>query len=174
MDETRHPDASSSTPSVLNDPARQVSPRAVALWRWSAALGWLVLFVIIGVVWRLWLDHLWWVLPAAAVWATYAVVQVIVMPRVRYRVHRWEVTPLAVRARTGWLSREQRIAPLSRVQTVDWTQGPLMRLFGLASLTVTTASSAGPVTIEGLDRETAERLAAELTAVTGATPGDAT
>ena len=158
MTETRLPDASSPTVSVLRDPANQVSPRAVALWRWSAALGWLVLFAIIAVVWLLWLDHLWWVLPAAGVWATYAVVQVIVMPRVRYRIHRWESTDTAVYTQTGWLSRERRIAPMSRVQTVDFQQTAVSRLFGLATVTVTTASAAGPLRISDIDKPVADRL----------------
>ena len=68
----------------------------------------------------------------------------VVMPSLRYRIHRWEVTSDAIFTRSGWLSREQRIAPLNRVQTVDSHQGALMRLFGLSSITVTTASAAGP------------------------------
>ena len=67
------------------------------------------------------------------------------MPRVRYRIHRWESTDTAVYTQTGWLSRERRIAPMSRVQTVDFEQGPIDRLLGLASVTVTTASAAGPL-----------------------------
>lgn len=96
------------------------------------------------------------------------------MPSIRFRVHRWEVTPTAIHTRAGWLTRETRIAPLSRVQTVDSRQGALMRLFKLASLTVTTASAAGPITVDGLDQEEARRVVAELTEITGRTEGDAT
>lgn len=161
-------------PPSLGEPEHRVSPRAVAYWRVSAAVGWVVFLGVLVAVWLLWLDHLSWppvVLVGLGVWA---VVHVLVMPPLRYRVHRWEVTPVAVRTRSGWLNREQRIAPLSRAQTIDSTQGAIMRLFGVASITVTTASAAGPVTIEGLDQATAEQLAARLTAVTGATPDDAT
>jgi len=96
------------------------------------------------------------------------------MPQLRYRIHRWEVTPTAIYTRSGWLSIDSRVAPLSRVQTVDSTQGALMRVFKLASLTVTTASAAGPITIDCLDREVARRLVHELTEITGASEGDAT
>ena len=159
---------------LLTDPAHRVSPRAVSYWRISSAFGWLVFLGILVTVWRLWFDHLTWPAVGIGVWGLYAVAHVIAMPVVRYRVHRWEVTPTAVRTRSGWLSREQRIAPLSRIQTVDSSQGALMRVFGLTSVTVTTASAAGPVTIDALDTATAERLAAELTVATAATPGDAT
>jgi membrane protein YdbS with pleckstrin-like domain len=49
-----------------------------------------------------------------------------------------------------------------------------MRLFGLASITVTTASAAGPITIDCLDADVARQVVARLTAITAATEGDAT
>ena len=47
-------------------------------------------------------------------------------------MHRWEVTDTAVYTQTGWWTRERRIAPMSRIQTVDHAEGALERLFGLA------------------------------------------
>jgi membrane protein YdbS with pleckstrin-like domain len=102
------------------------------------------------------------------------VAYVVVMPAVRYRIHRWESTADAVYTQTGWLTRERRIAPMSRVQTVDLEQGPVSRLLGLAEVTVTTASAAGPLKIEGLDFPIAQRLVDELTRRTSAVAGDAT
>ena len=109
-----------------------------------------------------------------AVWATLTAAYAIVMPRWRYRVHRWEATPLAIYTQSGWLSQERRIAPVSRVQTVDLHRGPLAQIFGLASVTVTTASAAGPLEIDGLDLETARTLVDSLTEATVAEEGDAT
>jgi hypothetical protein len=63
---------------------------------------------------------------------------------------------------------------MSRVQTVDFAQGPLARLFGLATVTVTTASAAGPLQIEGLDRDVALALVDELTRKADLVAGDAT
>jgi len=75
---------------------------------------------------------------------------------------------------SGWLNQEWRVAPVSRIQTIDTKRGPFQQLLGLATVTVTTASAAGPVEIEGLDHEVAQRLVVELTNTTQATPGDAT
>jgi membrane protein YdbS with pleckstrin-like domain len=93
-------------------------------------------------------------------------------------VHRWDVsldvpTP-AVFTRTGWLVQERRIAPISRVQTVDTHRGPLDRIFGLANVTVTTASSAGAVRIVALDVDVADRIVAQLTDVAAIGDRDAT
>ena len=96
------------------------------------------------------------------------------MPPLLYRIHRWEITDEAVYTLSGWLVREWRIAPISRVQTVDTERGPLQQLLKLANVTVTTASAAGPVKISGLDEHAAAELARTLTETTQATPGDAT
>jgi len=158
----------------LRDPAHLVSPRAVAYWTVRAVLPWT--FVLAG-------ESIWWwrsparasfLIPLLVLSVLWAAVDLTVMPRWRYRVHRWEVTPTAVYTQSGWLSQERRIAPLSRVQTVDLNRGPLEQLFGLANVTVTTASAAGPLSIHGLDLATAKSLVAELTEVTSRSEGDAT
>ncbi|MBC2960977.1 PH domain-containing protein [Nocardioides deserti] len=116
-------------------------------------------------------DVRWWMVVAAVA----AVLGwVAVVPQWRYAVHRWEVTETAVHTQTGWWAREQRIAPLSRIQTVDRAEGAVARLFGLATVTVTTASAAGALEIDGLDRRQAVALVAELTARADAVEGDAT
>jgi membrane protein YdbS with pleckstrin-like domain len=60
------------------------------------------------------------------------------------------------------------------VQTVDTQRGPLDRLFGLANVTVTTASSAGAVRIIALDSAVADQLAAQLTDIASIGEQDAT
>ena len=142
--------------AVLREPAHRVSPQAVPFWTAVGALGDAVLVVAAVVAYVVVPDVPGWARPRAARRAG-AVAHVVLMPRIRYRVHRWEVTDTAVHTRAGWIGRQTRIAPISRVQTVDSRQGALMRLFGLASITVTTASAAGPITVDCLDAETARR-----------------
>ncbi|MFB9803545.1 PH domain-containing protein, partial [Streptomonospora salina] len=97
-----------------------------------------------------------------------------VVPLWRFRVHRWEVADTAVYTASGWLWQEWRVAPMSRIQTVDTHRGPLQRLFGLADVVVTTASAAGPISIVGIGAAQAERAAAELTEAARVSEGDAT
>jgi membrane protein YdbS with pleckstrin-like domain len=159
--------------ATLREPAGRVSSRAPLVWAAGALVRGLVLaavLVLLSVVAEIFTMPIWgWVAYAMA-----ALAYAVTMPLYRYRVHRWESTDTAVYTQHGWLSRERRIAPMSRVQTVDLDQGVVSRLLRLATVTVTTASAAGPVRIEGLDREVAERLVEELTRRTEAEPGDAT
>jgi hypothetical protein len=157
----------------LQDPVNKVSRRAVGYWTARAAAdGVLLLAVEVAIAAGTGFGVAWWAVLAATgvAVAGYAVV----MPRWRYRVHRWEITGEAVYTRTGWVSVHWRIAPISRIQTIDSHRWLGERLFGLANVTATTASAAGPVHIRGLDRGTADRLIDELTVATGRVPGDAT
>ncbi|WP_448419592.1 PH domain-containing protein [Mycolicibacterium sp. XJ1819] len=158
----------------LVDPARRPSPKAPLVWAVGAAIPWLVL-AMAQVVWFV-VDHrMWWLNAIAAAATTLGVlVFVVVVPLWRYRVHRWDVSPEAVYTRTGWLVQERRIAPISRVQTVDTYSGPLDRLFGLANVTVTTASSAGAVRIVALDSDVADQVVAQLTDIAAIGTEDAT
>ncbi|MDF1488724.1 PH domain-containing protein [Tessaracoccus caeni] len=115
-----------------------------------------------------------WLLGIGAVLAVFGVLLAMELPAWWHRVHRWEVTDQAVYALTGYFWRTWRIAPMSRIQTVDTTQGPLQRSFGLSTVVVTTASSAGAVRLDGLAQAVAEELAEELTQLAEAAPGDAT
>ena len=157
----------------LREPRERVSPRARLMWTVEALLQ--VAFmagvpiVLIGPVDLL--DVPWW---AWVLFALALAAYVVVVPRWRYLVHRWEVTETAVYTQTGWWARERRIAPMSRIQTVDHVEGALSRLFGLATVTVTTASAAGALEIAGLDKTVARRLVDELTVKADAVEGDAT
>lgn len=159
---------------TLRAPRNRVHRRALLWWSLEGALGWIV-FIAAQVVWLV-LDDTApsWLTVTLVVSAVLAVLHVGVMPAWRYYVHRWEATAEAVCTRSGWLNQEWRIAPIARIQTIDTKRRPLEQLLGLATVTITTASAAGPVEIVGLALEDATALVDELTATTQATPGDAT
>lgn len=161
------------TTALLRDPARRVSPRARLMWQVTALVeGAVTLLVLLAVAATVdAVDVRWWmVLIALGVVLSW----VAVVPQWRYVVHRWEVTDTAVYTQTGWWTLERRIAPMSRIQTVDHVEGAVARLFRLATVTVTTASAAGALHIDGLDRDQARALVAELTVKADAVEGDAT
>lgn len=149
-------------PDPARSPAWTPSRNAVGLWAVEGAVGTLVLALLVTGL-EVFLPLPTWLavlLPVLVV--VEGVVAVGVRPRLRYRVHRWEVTAEAVYTRTGWLSRTWTLVPVSRIQTVDVTRGALQQLFGVASVAVLTASSQGTVRIPHLDADVAARVADDL------------
>ena len=158
---------------ALRPPREPLDPRVRTWWRVHCVLGPLVPAVVLLVLGLL-VAPVSWFVPVAVALVVAGLVVAAVFPAYWYRVHRWEVTDTAVYTQTGWWRRERRIAPMSRIQTVDYVEGAISRLFRLASVTATTASAAGALEIAGLDRDRARSLVDELTLKADAIPGDAT
>jgi membrane protein YdbS with pleckstrin-like domain len=157
----------SAPPAPVREPAWQLSRSSIGLWVTqgvihAAGIGLVATFFTVFVPTSAGgpAPLLRWLVPIAAV--LFAVVVVGVRPWFRYRVHRWEVTDDAVYTLTGWLTRTWTLVPISRIQTVDVTRGPLQQLFGLASVAVLTASSQGTVRVPHLEHDVAERVADDL------------
>lgn len=158
----------------LRPPTHRYDRRVVAWWRTQLVVITAVIVVPLVILAVLIPAARFWLLLPASVATLIGGAASIALPIWWFRFHRWEVTDRAVYTRTGYFWQNWRIAPMSRIQTVDTTRGPIQRLFGLSTVKVTTASSAGAIAIEGLAEAEADRVAHELALITDATPGDAT
>jgi uncharacterized protein len=154
-------------PAPVREPAWQLSRAAIGLWVTEGAIS--SIFLGIGTAAFLLfvpasvggpIPVLRWLVPIGVL--VYAVVALAIRPRIRFRVHRWEVTGDAVYTLTGWLTRTWTLVPISRIQTVDVTRGVLQQLFGLSTVAVLTASSQGTVRIWHLEADVAQRVADDL------------
>jgi membrane protein YdbS with pleckstrin-like domain len=161
--------------TMVHEPSGHPSERAVRFWTWNSIIGWVV-FSMLQLVWMLigntWTSPLRW--GGLGLTVVVAILHVSIMPRWRYRVHRWEVTEDAIFVRSGWLTQETRVAPIVRLQTVDSRRGFLSRMMGLTTVTITTASSAGALTIHALDHDVAREVVAKVTELAQHSSGDAT
>jgi hypothetical protein len=76
---------------------------------------------------------------------------VIGLPPRRYRRWGYALDADCLRIASGVLFRADTVVPLGRVQHIDVDQGPIMRRYGLATLTVHTAGNANAsVSLPGL------------------------
>ncbi|MCL2889196.1 MAG: PH domain-containing protein, partial [Eggerthellaceae bacterium] len=99
----------------------------------------------------------------AALYVASLVLWLVILPPIRFIRWRYELSHDFLDIAKGIIWRKRFIIPFIRVQNTDTRQGPILRAFGLASVTVSTA--AGAHEIPGLDNELAEALrdkAAEL------------
>lgn len=81
---------------------------------------------------------------------------VLVTPKRRYRRWGYRLSADRLQIVRGFLFHSDTVVPLGRVQHLDVQQGPLMRRFGLSTLTVHTAGTANDsVGLPGLKHEDA-------------------
>ncbi|WP_417332933.1 PH domain-containing protein [Gordonibacter urolithinfaciens] len=150
-------------------PANQLNPKIKNVWRINDAIWLTVVFLCCFVPFAIAaaVDSVGWmfiVLAAlAALYVVGMVVWLVVLPPIRFMRWRYELSDDYLDIARGIVWRKRFVIPFIRVQNTDTRQGPILRAFGLASVTVATA--AGEHEIPGLDSETAEQLrdkAAEL------------
>lgn len=92
----------------------------------------------------------------------------LVLPRKRYQYTRYRVDELGLLLHRGRLFHSELGVARSRIQHTDVTQGPVQRLYGLATLSIYTAGTEdAQIDISGIAFEEARRLRGELTGQTG-------
>lgn len=150
-------------------PAKHLNPKIKRVWRINDALWLTIVFLLVFVPFAIAasVEPAGWMFITLGVTAvTYGVclvVWLVILPPIRFVRWRYEVSENYLDIARGIVWRKRFIIPFVRVQNTDTRQGPILRAFGLASVTVSTA--AGEHEIPGLDIETAEELrdrAAEL------------
>lgn len=150
-------------------PANRLNPKIKAVWRISDAVWLTVVFLCCFVSFAAsgaavsggWPFIVGGIL--ALVYAAALVLCLVILPPIRFMRWRYELTDDYLDIARGIIWRKRYIIPFIRVQNTDTRQGPVLRAFGLSSVTVSTA--AGEHEIPGLDVQTAEQLrdkAAEL------------
>ncbi|MGC4107983.1 MAG: PH domain-containing protein [Thermomicrobiales bacterium] len=81
---------------------------------------------------------------------------------------RYDLTDRELEVKTGFVSRQQRVVPIERIQAVDFEEAPLERILGLVRVRVETAASGhedARIELSALSRADAEALRAQLLAL---------
>lgn len=124
--------------------------------------GWVTLFiytVIVIVLWWLTLRYEWyfWFVGAAMLWTLASIpLELIWLPRLKYSTWKYSINEYEVELWHGMIRRKRTLIPMVRIQHVDAKQGPILRRYGL--FTVTFSTAAGSHEIPALTEETAEAV----------------
>ncbi|MGH9262724.1 MAG: PH domain-containing protein, partial [Acidimicrobiales bacterium] len=89
-------DGADAAPLRLRPPRHQVDRRAVGLWTVHAVLTAVLVVVVLAMAAALIEPARPWLTAATGLAVVGGLAYVVAMPRIRYRVHRWEVTDAAV------------------------------------------------------------------------------
>lgn len=146
-----------------NPPDQKLDPRVKNVWRLGDGFGALMTGAIAFAVCFAagYLDQFAGIAGIArgiclAAWIALIVICVVVLPPIRYARWRYAVSEDYLEIARGIIWRRRTVIPFIRVQNTDTRQGPVLRLFKLASVTVSTAADEHE--IPGLALDEAERL----------------
>lgn len=122
----------------------------------------IIFFLVLGVLFYLndhfnWPYWIGWILIGITIITILATIwSLLFRPFLLYRNTRYEVDENFLQLKSGAIFEHHEIVPMTKVQSVETNQGPIMRRFGLYGLSVETMGSTHG--ISGLQKERAMEI----------------
>ena len=144
---------------------KRVDPKAKNVMRVSSAIG-SGLLIIAGVIAAAILvvsdtvAKIILIIPALI--AVLAIIDIIVVPEIRYRRYKYYLDDEMLVVEEGLWFITRSIAPIERIHQIEVKRGPVDRMFNMGNVIVTTAG--GVVKIAFLEDAVADEIAARLNA----------
>ncbi|KIY22753.1 MULTISPECIES: PH domain-containing protein [Mesobacillus] len=144
---------------TISEPQKRISRRALTVWKIAAGLHSLMVWILAGslvavaIIFNLQKSIIG---AAVAVAVIYSYLFIFLVPQMRWKRWRYEVREQEIELQYGVFIVKRTLIPMIRVQHVDTLQGPLLRKYQLATVTVSTAATVHE--IPALDMEEAESL----------------
>ncbi|MBD8006764.1 PH domain-containing protein [Bacillus norwichensis] len=147
-------------------PSRRISQRGLKVWRIMGAINSLILWVIVGVLgvltyffdWPLWI-----VFTGSGLALIITILGISIIPSIRWKRWRYEVTEHELELQHGVFFIHRTLVPMVRVQHVDTSQGPILKKYNLATVSISTAATVHE--IPAVDIHEAEELRRSISAL---------
>ncbi|RDI39873.1 PH domain-containing protein [Falsibacillus pallidus] len=144
----------------------KISDKALKVWRITGMLHSLIILAIyFGVItvvsifdWPSWI-----ILCGGVVSILYVYIFVYLFPNLKWKRWRYEVREKEIELQSGIVFKKRTLVPMVRVQHVDTVEGPLLRRYHLATVTVSTAATTHH--IPALDTREADELRSSISAL---------
>lgn len=144
---------------MRQQPKNNIAKNAVKAWRITASIYVVVLWLLIigGAVLTFIFDLSYIYSGISAILGIIAIFLFIyLIPKLRYRRWRYEIFEQEIYIQHGILIVTRTIIPMIRVQHVDTEQGPILKMYKLATVSISTAATTHQ--IPALNEEDASSL----------------
>ncbi|MCR8850702.1 PH domain-containing protein [Rossellomorea sp. SC111] len=144
---------------MIGEPQKRISPLALKVWKIYGVLESLIVAALaVGAIvltfifdWSQWVTAI-----SVVVLILFTYVFVFLLPTIKWKRWRYEVREQEIELQRGILIVKRTLVPMVRVQHVDTVQGPILKRYGLSSITISTAATVHE--IPALDMEEADDL----------------
>ncbi len=143
--------------------SKKLCPRTIGAWQWGNAAGNAIFLGIPAIYYSFFginAFHFWVLLALSVFFLGYWLLSILLIPYLRWKNWRYSIDQNEIDLLRGVLVKTETLIPLSRVQHVDTRQGPLLRWYGLSSVTISTAATTHE--IPGLDEVIANKVRKEI------------
>ena len=146
-----------------NQPQQRIDENALKAWQlsgWISAGTYTVIFAVVAFLayrfdWPTWIPAVVFIAAAAQ-----SVLEIRILPRLHYNQWRYSVNEDEIELQHGIFIKKRTLIPMIRIQHVDTKQGPILRKYGLATVTFSTA--AGSHEIPALSEHSADRVRRQI------------
>ncbi|MNJ45424.1 PH domain-containing protein [Paenibacillus bouchesdurhonensis] len=147
--------------SPMSLPQQRLSKDAVKVWIISELITNIIGFMILAILlyldyrysWKAWIG---WILIGFTVFSVLSTIWSVINPFLLYKNWRYDVSEEFLQLKSGvWVEKHQ-LVPMTKIQSVATKQGPLLRRYGLCSLSIETMGSSHA--IPALPKEVASEL----------------
>lgn len=129
---------------MREQPKYQLPKKAQTVWRLYGLIQTIFLAFLTGIITFLSLKFDW---PQWIMWVAIALViisatfSIIVFPSIRWRIWRYEVREQEIEIQSGLFIVKRTLIPMVRVQHVDTEQGPILKKYALANISISSAAT---------------------------------
>lgn len=135
---------SKGSDGMRQPPKHSIDQRALKVWKISGAIyiGIFWLLIISAAVLSYIFDWPYWFAGIAAIInLLFSYLFIFLFPKLRYRRWRYEIFEQEIYIQHGIFIMTRTLIPMIRVQHVDTEQGPIMKGFQVASVSISTAAT---------------------------------
>ncbi|MEI2666910.1 PH domain-containing protein [Rossellomorea sp. LJF3] len=144
---------------MIGEPQKRISPMALKVWKIYGVLESLIVAALAAgaIVLTFIFDWSHWVTAiSVGVVILFTYLFVFLLPTIKWKRWRYEVREQEIELQRGILVVKRTLVPMVRVQHVDTVQGPILKRYGLSTITISTAANVHE--IPALDMEEADEL----------------
>lgn len=129
---------------MRKEPVNQLSEKGLRVWRLYGIMQTFLVFLLAVGAGVLTYIYYWpayiYVIAAIAV-VVYGYLFIYLFPRIKWLRWRYEVRESEIELQHGLFIVKRTLIPMVRVQHVDTSQGPILRKYNLAGITISTAAT---------------------------------
>ncbi|MGM0855128.1 MAG: PH domain-containing protein [Bacillota bacterium] len=144
---------------MIGEPQKRISPKALKVWKIYGVFETLIVAAVAAGAITLTVMFEWpqWIIATAvAVLILFTYLFVFFIPTIKWKRWRYEVREQEIELQRGIFIVKRTLVPMVRVQHVDTVQGPILKKYRLATITISSAATVHE--IPALDVEEADEL----------------